>query len=215
MENDKYRANRENDLNLHLAYTACTERHMEYSPSLVALARSLDCAEVCVRAANWHFSQIEEDAPEQFNDAGEYHAWTWGNILNLKRSLPGLRAAFLSMVKEESKGWDILPGKLGDALPPKEVEAMMREVIERPLFRLLPSNESPAKLLELPDIAKSKTGEDRVVVWDDEIYAVPDTMTDSFVEVWFRRAFGWSDGGAYPVYLVKRKYGWQAYGIER
>lgn len=188
---------------------------MNYSEKLVALARSLDCAEVCVRAANWHFSQIEEDDPEQFNDAGEYHAWTWGNILNLKRSLPGLRATFLSMVKEESEGWDILPNKLGDAASPKEVDALMRGVIERPIFGLLPNNESPAKLLELPALAKSKVGDSRTVVWDDEIYMIPSTMTDSFVEIWFRRAFGWDDGGAYPVYLVKRQYGWQAYGIER
>lgn len=84
------------------------------------------------------------------NDAGEYHAWIWENIQNLAQTLPNLRSAFLSLVKEESKEWGILPNKLGDAVPPEEVEVLMKAVIENPVFGLLCSNGSPAKMLSLP-----------------------------------------------------------------
>lgn len=73
--------------------------NIAYSEDLVALVRNLDRAEVSVRAANWFFSDTEMDDPKQFNGAGGFHAWVWGNIRNLETSLPELRALFLKRVK--------------------------------------------------------------------------------------------------------------------
>lgn len=185
-----------------------------YSDHLVALVRSLDSAEVSVRAANCHFSNVEMDHPKQFHDAGGYHAWAWGNSLNLEATLPGLRSFFLSKVREESRGVLINPNGLGDAYPPDEIKELFGPVTETDIY-FSTGGLSPAKKLELPNEIRAECGNSRVVEFDGQVFIIPESFTDSFVEVWFRRAYSdWTDGGAYPMYLTKRAYGWQAYGIE-
>lgn len=188
--------------------------NITYSEDLVALVRNLDRAEVSVRAANWFFSNTEMDDPEQFNGAGGFHAWVWGNIQNLEKSLPELRALFLKRVRAESGLLKIEAGVTGDAQPPAEVIAAIEPVIKAVLHVSL-NSEPPHEVLELPNAVVERCGKNRLIFFDGEVFIIPPEISDSFVEVWFRRYFAWSDGSAYPMYLVNWPYGWQAYGIER
>lgn len=140
-------------------------------------------------------------------------SWAKQSLERFADQLPSLRATFKSMVAAESEDVSIEENRLGDVHPPAFVESAFRPVLDD-YIKHRPATLSV--LATLPDSLKAQTNENRVVYWDNEVYIIPDSFPDSFVEVWFRRAFGyWEDGGAYPLRLEKRDYGWQAFGIER
>lgn len=195
------------------SFTGSVAMAVTYSHGLVALARSLDAAEVATRAALWHFDDIDADEPEK---ATHSHELTRAHINNFAETLPALRALFLSLVRQESPGWKIEPNGLGDACPPAEVTALFRPVIDTQLRLRQIDGQPPSQLLALPEEVRSSCGDRRAIFFDGDLFIIPHEFDDSFVEVWFRRALSyWPDGGAYPLYLTKRAYGWQAYGIER
>lgn len=188
-----------------------------YSDYLVSLARSLDCMEVCVRAAAWHFSYEQEDQ-ERFHGGGGYAAWVCGNMENLAATLPGLRAAFLLGVQAENPDFHVVANALGDVDAPVQITSLFEPILDEKIHVAVEGEreEPPGSLLTLPDNILVQLAGRRIVFFDGFAHIIPEEFSDSFVEVWFRRQYGLErDGGAYLVYLTKRAYGWQAYGLER
>lgn len=184
-----------------------------YSDTLVSFVRLLDTAEMAVRTCRWHFGDLEDYTPEIMANPVGVPSWAQQNLEKFAEQLPVLRATFKNMVEAESKGIPIEPNRLGDAQPPSLVQAAFAPVIDG-YINYRP--ETPPTLLTLPDDLKEKVLNRRIVYWDGETYIIPADFPNSFVEVWFRRAVGyWEDGGAYPLRLEKREYGWQVFGFER
>jgi hypothetical protein len=189
-----------------------------YSQAFLALVRTLDCAEVCVRAAGQHFSNLEQDDPDAYSGGGGSAQWTDANLQCLRGTLPGLRSAAWVGICEQHPGMAIPRNALGDFDTPKAIAELWRPVIKKYLQGELHElgDSLPQRLLAMPErLTQLHAG--RFVVFNDEAHPIPDSFSDGFVEVWFRRALGswYEDNGAYPAFLVKRPYGWQAYGIER
>jgi hypothetical protein len=187
-----------------------------YSPVLVGLVRSLDAAEMAVRTVGCHFGDMEMLPETEMDDPESVASWANMNVNAFGDSLPVLRELFRKMVKAENIGVVIEANALGDACAPPFVLAVF-DPIQESLLKHRPSSDiAIATLTNLPDSVKVEAGGSKVVYWDGEVYVIPADVPDSFVEVWFRRAFGyWHDGGAYPLRLDRRNYGWQAFGIER
>lgn len=184
-----------------------------YSDGLVNFARALDSAEMAVRTCAWHFGDLESYTPETLADSDGVPSWARRSLETFSAQLPALRLTFRSMVEAESEGIPIEANALGDAQPPTFVQAAFAPVLAG-YINHRPAIISP--LMTLPDLLRGQMSDRRVVYWDGETYIIPASFSDSFVEVWFRRAVGyWEDGGAYPLRLEKREYGWQAFGIER
>lgn len=188
----------------------------EYSTELVGLVRAVDAAEMAVRSCLWHFDDHSVHPENPMADAESLPSWASYNVEAFQQTLPVLRSLVFQMVCAANPGVVIEANSLGDASPPQFVLDVF-EPIQDTIFRHLPSSEiAIAKLSDLPDRLQKEVGDNRVVYWDGEVYAIPQHVPSSFVEVWFRRAMGyWQDGGAYPVRLEVRSYGWQAFGIER
>lgn len=168
---------------------------------------------MAVRTCSWHFGDMEVYTPELLADPIGVPSWAKESLEKFADQLPVLRAMFKSMVAAESEGIFLEANRLGDVHPPTFVEEAFRPVLDG-YIRHQPT--TILTLLTLPDSLKEQTKDCRVVYWDNEVYLIPESFPDSFVEVWFRRAVGyWEDGGAYPLRLETRPYGWQAFGIER
>lgn len=184
-----------------------------YSDALVGFVRALDSAEMAVRTCNWHFGDMEVYTPELLADPIDVPSWAKQSLERFADQLPVLRAIFKSMVAAESEGLFLEANGLGDVHPPTFVEEAFAPVLDG-YIKHQPATLST--LATLPDSLKEQTKDCRVVYWDNEVYLIPESFPNSFVEVWFRRAIGyWEDGGAYPLRLETRAYGWQAFGIER
>lgn len=188
----------------------------QYSPNLVGIVRALDAAEMAVRSTLWHFDDHAMSPDDPMKDPESLASWASQNVEALGKSLPALRQLFHQMVSAETPGIEIERNRLGDACPPPFVQAVF-DPMEATIVRHLPASDiAIAALPTLPESVKAQTGDSRVVYWDGEVYVIPRDVPDSFVEVWFRRGTGyWDDGGAHPLRLEQRSYGWQAFGIER
>lgn len=185
-----------------------------YPRELIALVRSLDCAEVCVRVADHYLGNLEQDDPQSYYEGGAYPQWLHGNTMNLRATLPELRAAALCAVRLKHPELGIAANALGDFEPPTAVAAIMAPIIKNPLYGNNLGGHPPKRLLEVP-ARLSQSHQGRFIIFYGDAFLIPSEISDDFVEVWFRRSLGfWSDGGAYPAYLEKRPYGWQAYGVE-
>lgn len=187
-----------------------------YSAALVGIARALDAAEMAVRSSLWHFDDHAMEPDEPMKDEESVASWACQNVGALSNTLPALRTLFREMVAAENVGVEIQCNRLGDARPPQFVLAVL-DPLQIPLVSTPDGTDRYiTALTELPDALKAQVGDSRVVYWDGEVYIIADNIPDSFVEVWFRRSMGyWVDGGAYPLRLEQRSYGWQAFGIER
>lgn len=184
-----------------------------YTDAVVELVRTLDHADVMVRALYWHFGELREDAPEFFEGVGSVGRWSKGNFENFVATVPGLRSAFVSILKVQSPGIEVTTDRIGDATTAGIAEFISHWMATRTIG---PGDQPPEATVVLPDKVSVAAEGRRVILFDGEAIFVPEGVSDSFVEVWFRRGFGgWRDGGPYPLYLVKRGYGWQGYGVER
>lgn len=187
-----------------------------YSAALVGMVRALDAAEMAVRSSLWHFDWHATEPHEPMQDELSVACWACRNVEALDDALPALRALFREMVAAENVGVEIHSNQLGDACAPEFVLALL-DPLRIPTIRTPKGTETHVTALtELPNAIKAQVGDTRVVYWDGEVFIIADNIPDSFVEVWFRRSMGsWDDGGAYPLRLEQRCYGWQAFGIER
>lgn len=184
-----------------------------YSDALVGFVRALDSAEMAVRTGRWHFGDLDIFEPDVMANREDVPSWARQSLEVFADQLPTLRSMFRNMVGQESNGLLIEANDLLDAVPPSFVEAAFKPVLAGYI------KHRPALISALDGLPESLVAAvkgQRAVYWDGEVYLIPNDFPDSFVEVWFRRSVGyWEDGGAYPLRLEKRSYGWQAFGIER
>lgn len=221
---------------------------LQYSDFLVSLVRSLDRADVAVRAASWFLQDVELEVDDEVQNQIvplDFVLWAQERVGAMKHSLPGLRACVVATLRKETEGIAIEAHALGDACAPPLVKRMFESVwngtdyddgfaerarIERvyrhhfsePTSEVeahrhdLSESQNSEVLNKLPNWMNRYREDRKAIFFDGELFVVPHTMSDSFVEVWFRRAFAdMGDQGAYPLYLVVRPYGWQCFGIER
>lgn len=210
---------------------------IQYSDFLVSLVRSLDRADVAVRAASWFLQDVDLEVSDEDAHAivpQDFVSWTRERVNALHHSLPGLRACVLSTVRKESEGIAIEADALGDACAPPSVKRMFEPVwrgtdygdgwgrrrrqmdAHRP--QKIESVESEKCGLEnrLPNWMEGYRADRRAIFFDGELFVIPHTMSDSFVEVWFRRALvDMGDHGPYALYLIRRPYGWECFGHEQ
>lgn len=167
-----------------------------------------------MQVAGHYLGNLEQDDPDAYYSGGAYPEWLDGNMQNLRATLPALRAAALSAIQEAHPGYLISANALGDFEAPAEIAAIMAPIMESPLYGNDLGCHPPKRLMEIPNRLLQKH-DGRFVVFHGDAFLIPASLSDDFVEVWFRRSLGfWIDGGAYPAYLTKRPYGWQAYGAE-
>lgn len=187
---------------------------LTYTDELVNFIRALDCLELCVGGAH-QASGLDGLTPEELEheDPGGWRRWLAANLENLGENLPNLRKMASSMIENESPfSFDV--NATGDALPPECIRSQLQPCIDECL--VADNSEPPHVIVNLPVELKKKAANSRVIIFDGEAFIIPEDIHDSVVEVWFRRMFiGPVVNEVYRMYLVKRDYGWQAYGCER
>lgn len=190
--------------------------NLRYSYALVSLAKTVDTADVAATGVEYFFDDMENDDPERYNCPSEYSAWARSHNENLRATLPGLKTIFLEALRRETPGVQIETNSFGDALAPEPVLQLLKPVTAS-WFAYPQSRDLTTVDLELPAKVKMPADGERIILFDGDGYVVPASINDSMIEVWFRRTFYGNHGDreVYSLYLTKRAYGWQAYGLER
>jgi len=185
-----------------------------YSDKLVSVFRTLDCIRLCAHANTQAFG-LDDIEDEDINsaDPGGWLGWMKDNIDNLGGYLPDLQHLANTMLQAEST-FTVDCDSRGGIIVPNEVSALLQPLIDKSIYvKRKPGYSNVVE--DVPADVNEICGNQRVVLWDDDVYLIPDSIPDSFVEVWFPRMFSWPEGDVYPLYLSKRDYGWQAFGRER
>lgn len=185
---------------------------LKYSDTLVSIVRAYDAASVATEGAEWFFSDFQADFPEVYDQPSEFAAWTRGQIANAGAMLPALRATIHALVQQETPSLVIAIDDAGDVKVPTEIVELLRPACDEAFFYPAASS-LIAETLVLPPDAPSGA---RVILFDGDGFVVPANIHPSVIEVWFTRIFrAMTRDKRFPMYLVPRSYGWQAYCLER
>lgn len=191
-----------------------TSSSLQYSSTLVSLGRAVDTANVATQSAEWFLSDLALDEPDTYNHPCGMPAWARTHNKNLAAALPELKGVFVDVLRRETTGVHVGLDEWGDPLAPASIQQLFQPVLDS-VFFYGGHDDTLFVDTHLPhDVAKPTNGE-RIILFDGEGDVVPTTISASVLEVWFRRILRGADGQAYPLYLTKRTYGWQAYGTER
>lgn len=178
-----------------------------YSDKLVNLARAYDRASLVCKTAAWHLSDLREYNPDCYGSDDDMAAYTEKRIDLLDSILPELLSTLNMYIQEESAAFFNVELSSGEMIFPNEVYDALK-----PYMHWVCHNNS----VEICKENASKLSKDNhVIIFDDEVFILPKSYPASFIEVWWRRWWGGSEG-LYELCLVPNpEYGWDCYGHER
>jgi hypothetical protein len=180
-------------------------------------------------SCNWFISDLRDygDEGSFFDDEDSLGNYALLRLRLLENEIKPLQLYVAKKTKEESESF--FPVELdgtGIKSVPKEINGFLNFPNGNPTDRWITY---PSGLdLPYPDeefmIAQAilKSSENKVIVWDAELYLLPKEIPDSLIEIWWRWYFycmpssSYFTGMLYPQTLKKDAlFGWVCYGHER